>query len=97
VHLQVVAYELLLRRLIRGAPNAALLAFEGFLFASYNGTTAAGEALQIPAPYYNTGIGVCISRFEKLSDRCGSLAGRGPQQVCHRSEDSRNSVIHQLL
>jgi hypothetical protein len=53
---QVVAYELLLRRLIRGAPNAALLAFEGFLFASYNSISAAGEALQVPAPYYNSGV-----------------------------------------
>jgi hypothetical protein len=35
---------------MRRAPTAALLAFEGFNFASYNGTTVAGEALQLPAP-----------------------------------------------
>jgi hypothetical protein len=55
VSLQVVAYEVLLRRLIRRAPNAALLAFEGFNFASYDSATTSSKAVQLPAPYYNTG------------------------------------------
>jgi hypothetical protein len=56
VSLQVVAYEVLLRRLIRRAPNAALLAFEGFNFASYDSTTTTSKAVQLPAPYYDSGV-----------------------------------------
>jgi hypothetical protein len=59
---QIVAYEILLRRLIHQAPNAALLAFEAFTFGSYSVTVAAGGTATMPMPYYNTG-NVLVSCF----------------------------------
>jgi hypothetical protein len=50
-HVQVANYEILLRRLMRRAPNAALLLLENFFFLDMAGP----EQSPVPVPYYQTG------------------------------------------
>ncbi|WIA36090.1 hypothetical protein OEZ86_007442 [Tetradesmus obliquus] len=53
---QIIAYESLIRRLIRKVPNAALLAFDMFSFDTFDVATPNNNGTrQIPAPYYNSG------------------------------------------
>ncbi|WIA15911.1 hypothetical protein OEZ85_012660 [Tetradesmus obliquus] len=53
---QIIAYESLIRRLIRKVPNAALLAFDIFSFDTFDVATPNNNGTrQIPAPYYNSG------------------------------------------
>ncbi|WIA34048.1 hypothetical protein OEZ86_012427 [Tetradesmus obliquus] len=52
---QIAAYENLLRRVMRAAPKAALLALDAFMFGSYNATNAGGQQVQLAEPYYNSG------------------------------------------
>ena len=56
VHEQIAAYENLLRRVMRAAPKAALLALDAFMFGSYNATNAGGQQVQLAEPYYNSGV-----------------------------------------
>jgi hypothetical protein len=53
---QIVAYESLLRRLLRKAPDAALLAFDTFAFTTYEVAKPNGRGtLKAPMPYFNSG------------------------------------------
>jgi hypothetical protein len=53
---QVVAYESLLRRLLRKVPDAALLAFDTFAFTTYDVAKPNGRGtLKVPVPYFNSG------------------------------------------
>ncbi|WIA23834.1 hypothetical protein OEZ85_013495 [Tetradesmus obliquus] len=51
----VADYESLLRRVMRRAPNAALMSLAIFAFYSHAGTAQNGKNTTIPTPYYNTG------------------------------------------
>jgi hypothetical protein len=54
---QIIAYESLIRRLSRKAPNAALLAFDMFNLDTYKVTQPNGKGtIQKPVPYYNSGV-----------------------------------------
>jgi hypothetical protein len=55
LHAQIAAYENLLRRVIRLAPTAALLALDAFNFDRYNATNAASQQV-LPAPFYDSGV-----------------------------------------
>jgi hypothetical protein len=60
---QVAAYEMLLRRLIRRAPDAALLAVGTFNFQRFQVSRAAQgvqpTAVDVPNPLYGSGMVAC--------------------------------------
>jgi hypothetical protein len=53
---QVYSYELLLRRLMLRAPNAALIALAAFRFSSLDAVVpATGNEVKVPNPFFNAG------------------------------------------
>lgn len=54
--MQVYSYELLLRRLMLRAPNAALMALAAFRFSDFAGVDpSTGSQVIVPNPFFNAG------------------------------------------
>jgi hypothetical protein len=59
---QITAYEVLMRRLIRRVPNAALLAVSAFNFMTFDSSLSplmghfTAENFALPNPYYGSGM-----------------------------------------
>jgi hypothetical protein len=54
--MQVYSYELLLRRLMLRAPNAAFMALAAFRFSDFTGVDPeTGSQVTVPNPFFNAG------------------------------------------